>query len=718
MNKNTETRSWARRHRTALAVIGTVLALLIAAIVLFDWNMLRGPIARRVTAETGRSFAINGDLDVRLSMRPTVTANDLVLGNTAWSKEPTMAHARSLAVQIDLWQLFKGHVVLPLVALDAPRVLLERNEKGQGNWAFDLKPRTTRPDSEGVDIVTLRVDDGLVRYLDPRLKSDVTIKAHSKASDADTRHSRLVIDADGRYQNQPLAVAGEIGSVTDLQQTLARGQRPYPVVARGHIGPTRVSADGTITNLREFSGLDANFSIAGRSLAELYPLIGVPLPATPAYSVRGNLKHSGEIWDLSRIAGKVGNSDLNGEFKVDRGQKPQFIQANLSSRRLDLKDLSGFLGARDEQSGQTIAVPGSKVLPQNTFNVEKLKVANADVHLKGHRIQTEKLPLDDFEAHMLLKDGVVTLNPLNFGVAGGDLRSTVKLDSNLEPFRTQADIKVRKLELKRLVPKLDLGEKASVGLVGGWAKLDMRGDSVARMAGSANGDIALLMHGGSTSKLIMRLANLDVANSLAILLTGDEQIDIRCAVADFEAKQGNLITRTLVLDTEKSVVKGEGTIDLKNEQLDMRLRSDPKDISLAALRGPIVLSGPLGKPNVRPSLPQPTGRVAVAAALATISPPLALLPLIELGGAEDTPCAALLKNPRKAGKQLQEQEKARAPGGKGTASDPAERQGTWNRTPTGTPTPAPAPTSTPKTKVTPAPATTKPKVTPTAAGGK
>ncbi|GAA5786156.1 AsmA family protein [Chitiniphilus shinanonensis] len=704
--------NWFYRHRIALAVTGTVLALLVAAIALFDWNLLRGPIARRVTAETGRSFAINGDLDVRLSLRPTVTAHDLVLGNAAWSHERTMAHARSLTVQLDLWPLLKGRVVLPQLVLDTPRVLLERNAKGQGNWAFDLKPREAEKDDQGVQIGMLRVQDGLVRYLDPQLKSDVTVKANSRTAGTDTRQSRLLIDAAGRYQDLPLAITGEIGSVTDLQQTLAENRRPYPIAAQGRIGATRVAADGSIANLRQFSGLDANFALSGRSLAELYPLLGVPLPATPAYSVKGHLQHSGEVWDLSHIAGKVGNSDLNGRFKVDRGQQPQFIQADLTSRRLDLKDLSGFLGARDEQSGKTVAVPGSKVLPQNTLNVEKLKVANADVRLKGHRIQTEKLPLDDFEAHLLLKDGVVTLNPLNFGVAGGDLRSTVKLDSNLEPFRTQADVKVRKLQLKRLVPKLDLGEKASVGLVGGWARLDMRGDSVARMAASADGDIALLMHGGSTSKLIMRLANLDVANSLGILLTGDEQIDIRCAVADFEAKDGNLLARTLVLDTEKSVVKGEGTIDLKREQLDLRLRSDPKDISLAALRGPIVLSGPLAKPSVRPSLPQPTGRVAVAAALATISPPLALLPLIELGGAEDTPCAALLKNPRKAGKQLQDKERA-APGAKGTASDPAERQGTWNRTPTGTPTPTPAPAL--KSEA-PGKALAKPKVTPTAEG--
>ncbi|UXY15348.1 AsmA family protein [Chitiniphilus purpureus] len=677
--------SWARRHRTGLAVGGGLLAVLVIVWIVFDWNMLRGPIAKRVSAATGRTFAINGDLDVALALRPRVTAHDLVLGNAPWSREPTMVRVRRLTVELDLWRLLTGERVLPLLAVEAPQVLLERNPRGQGNWMFEDRAAREPDQGEPWRIEALRIAQGRLRYLDPQRRSDVTVLADSTAPDADTRDSRLGIRADGRYEALPLSLRGEIGSVMQLQQTLAEGRQPYPVRARGRIGATQVYADGTVRDLRQFDGLAVSFALSGRSLGELYPLIGVPLPATPAYSVEGELRHNGLVWHLTRIAGKVGASDLGGEFRVDRGQKPQFVQADLVSRRLDLKDLSGFIGARDAQSGKTIAVPGSRVLPQTPFNVEKMRTANADVHLKGRRIQTARLPLDDFEAHLVIKDGVATLDPLNFGVAGGDVRSTIRLDSTVRPIRTRADLKVRRLKLTELMPKLDLGERATTGLLGGWAKLDMRGNAVAGMLGSADGDVALLMHGGSTSKLLMRLANLDVANTLGILLTGDEQIEIRCMVADFEARQGKLLARTLVLDTEKQVIRGEGQIDLKNEQIDLRLRARPKDISLAALRGPIVLSGPLGKPQVRPSLPQPTGRTAIAAALAAVAPPLALLPLIDLGGAEDTPCAALLKNPRAAGKAEQAGKADAAPQpparARTTPTGIQERRGTWNRAP-------------------------------------
>src|SRR5687767_3908161 len=51
-----------------------LLALLVALFVWwFDWNMLKPFVERRVEAQTGREFHIDGDLDVDLSMAPKIT---------------------------------------------------------------------------------------------------------------------------------------------------------------------------------------------------------------------------------------------------------------------------------------------------------------------------------------------------------------------------------------------------------------------------------------------------------------------------------------------------------------------------------------------------------------------------------------------------------------------------------------------------------------------
>src|SRR5471032_2019038 len=110
-------------HRSLKWVGGFFLGLtvlLVLAVAFIDWNWLRDPIARKVSSSTGRSFAINGDLDVHLSLRPRIVANDIVLGNAAWSREPGMAEIKRLDFRIDILKLLDARVAFPEMALSEP----------------------------------------------------------------------------------------------------------------------------------------------------------------------------------------------------------------------------------------------------------------------------------------------------------------------------------------------------------------------------------------------------------------------------------------------------------------------------------------------------------------------------------------------------------------------------------------------------------------------
>ena len=61
-----------RRH--PLLAVGTLVALLIVLLILiWDWNWFKRPIERRVSAATGRTFHIDGDLSVKLAWQPRIT---------------------------------------------------------------------------------------------------------------------------------------------------------------------------------------------------------------------------------------------------------------------------------------------------------------------------------------------------------------------------------------------------------------------------------------------------------------------------------------------------------------------------------------------------------------------------------------------------------------------------------------------------------------------
>jgi len=626
--------------------------LIATGVYLFEWNMLRGPIVKRVEAATGRTFAINGDLNVRLARTPRITVDGLVLGNAAWAKEPRMAEIARVDFTIDPLALWRGRIVLPELRVSEARVLLEKNVDGTANWVFDDTKDESRDPPE---IGALVLDRASVTYRDPAIKTDFATDI-STVGAGEKDAGMLKVTGRGRVKNLQGTIDGVVGSVL----TLSSAEQPYPIRMRAVVGATRAQVNGTLLDPLHLKGEELNFVLEGADLAQLFPIVGVPLPPTPPYKLSGHLNHKGDLWTFRKFAGRVGNSDLAGDFAVDRAQKPQLITADLVSRNLDLKDLGGFVGTdRGTAKASPKPPPADRVLPQEPFSLEKLRVANANVKFRGERVITEKLPLEKITATLKLNDGVLTLEPLNFGVAGGNLVSQIRMDARQPVIMTRADVAVKQLRLEKLFPDLKLSQ-ASAGVITGRVKLDTAGNSVAKMMAEADGDAAVMMDGGSVSELLVRLINLDVANAIPRLLTGDRQLPVRCMVTHLKGVDGDFKVQTLVLDTGKAVVTGTGGVDFVNEGLDLKLVSKSKGFSLAALRGPINVKGTFKDPKVGPALPQAIGRGAAAVALGWATGGIgALIPLIDLGGAKDTDCAALIQEAGGAGAVPQRVQSAR-----------------------------------------------------------
>ena len=629
----------SRTPRNIFIGLALVVALVGVAIHVFEWNMLRPMIAQQVETMTGRRFAINGDLHVQLATEPVISAERLVFGNAPWSAQPDMIRLDRFEFRLRLWPLLHGKVEIPQVTLTRPWVLIEQGADGHGNWEFDRlrQSQDEKPSERTVRVGHVDIRDGELQVDMPAEKISLRAEFSAKQG-ANEDEGRIAAHGTGTFRSLPFDVTGEGGAVLSLRDAT----NPYPVKAQGRIGDTRFSADGTVTDVRTFRGMDIRFTLAGANLAELYPILKLPLPPTPAYRLAGTLEHEAQEWRFSRFTGKIGSSDIGGDWAIDLGRKPRYITADLTSKRLDLADLSGVIGARNE-SGKSVEPKGDKVLPQNPINLDKLRIANADVHFRGEQIVNAKVPLDDLDARLRLEDGKLTLDPLAVGVADGKVRLHLDMDTTRDPVHTNAYFSASRLRLTRLLPALGDNKRVNTGLVGGRASLAMSGNSVARMLGSADGNAAFIMSGGEISKLLLRLANLDIANLVPIVLAGDKPVPVNCMVAELKSNDGKAKVDSFVLDTQKQLVKGSGDADFGAEKLDLKLDVQPKDISLVSLRGPIDIRGTFKKPAVRPEVAEPSLRTAAAIALGFVTPPLALLPLVEIGTAEDAPCAQLIR---------------------------------------------------------------------------
>ncbi len=66
---------------------------------------------------------------------------------------------------------------------------------------------------------------------------------------------------------------------------------------------------------------------------------------------------------------------------------------------------------------------------------------------------------------------------------------------------------------------------------------------------TASGNTFVVMSGGEMSDLLVRLAGLNVARALGVLVRGDRPITIRCALLDLHGKNGEMGVQRLIFDT-------------------------------------------------------------------------------------------------------------------------------------------------------------------------
>jgi AsmA protein len=142
---------------------------------------------------------------------------------------------------------------------------------------------------------------------------------------------------------------------------------------------------------------------------------------------------------------------------------------------------------------------------------------------------------------------------------------------------------------------------------------------------------------------MMEKAGLHLWEILELKMAGDRQVTLRCAVAGFDVKQGNMQANVLIFDTGVTTIIGAGSIDLGEEKLDLTLNQKTKFTSPLALRSPIYVRGSFARPSVTVD----KGRVAVralgAVALGLVNPLLALIPLIDAGPGKDSDCGELVR---------------------------------------------------------------------------
>jgi uncharacterized protein involved in outer membrane biogenesis len=619
---------------------GAVLILFVALALFFTFglNLLKGPITRAVSDATGRELVIEGRLGPVWSwVHPRIRAEGVSFANADWGKADYLLSAEAIEASISVFPLLAGRVVLPEVHLQGAELSLEQDAEGRKNWILKDDPEKQKQESR-LHVKQLTVDEGRLRWED-------AWREHSFVADLSTDDTGIAFSGEGTYSGMPLKAKGHTGHVLALRDE----STPFPISGEIKIGNTAATLEGTLTGLVGFKGIDLNFKqLSGKTMEDLYWIIGLAFPDTSPYKLSGRLIRTNGMWKFEKFAGKVGESDLAGTLQVDTGgngeKKRPFMHGDLTSKVLNFADLGPLVGTNQPREG-------GGVLPDAPFNVDRWESVDADVRLKAGTIKRpEQLPIENLSTRWQLRDKVLSFNPLDFGIAGGKLAGTVKVDGNKEPVRGDVTMRVRQLQLAKLFPTIKQAQ-GSIGDLNGLIELSGSGDSVGKLLGSANGKIGIYMDEGKISRFLMELVALDLWDAARVKLKGDQEIDIRCVIADFGVKGGVAQTNAFVFDTTVVNIGGNGTVNLKTEEMNLTLKPEPKDRGVGSLRTPLHIKGTFSEPDIGPDMGKLAARGAGTIVMGIINPLLAILPLIEEGKGKDSNCGELIAQATKSGKQ-------------------------------------------------------------------
>jgi len=664
-------RSWLRWLSRIVAGLCVALFAMWAILYVTKGRFLRGPFERIVGAQLHRIVKTRGEFQLYFDpFELKFVAEGLTVANPDYATKPFLIRADRIEARIASLSLFREKWRIRQLALANAALDLEWDKPHRRNsWTFS--------ENKGGKPLTLPVVDRAVlsgttlRYRDPRLQvlADLTFQT---IRSADARIGSAVrFTGDGQVRATPFTLAG---AMLSPDETVQRGRNKLTVraIAAGNV----IDMRGTLPSLAALEDVPLQMAARGRNLARLLEIIGVAVPDTRRYALTSQLILHEDEYRFTGMRGRFGDSDLAGRFTVHNIEPRVNVEAQLTTRQLDIVDAAPFIGynpdliAAKGAAGAIETVRGTpRLLPDAALRIEALRAFDAGLQWHVDAVRSRTVPLSDIDLRLSLDNSLLKLTPITFTMARGRVTSDVTIDARVRPVRTTYDIRLLPTPISQLLAGFGAIEAGTTGTVKGRAQLVGDGDSVRDSLATARGRIAFVLPSGTFWMRNVQLIELDLGVFLQRMLQDKlkQPVRINCGLVAFTVKDGLAEADPILIDTTKNVITGRGGFSFRDEQISLAIRADAKKFSLFSGQSPVGLGGYFGAPAIKPLSPQLFSRAGVGLGLAMLAPPAALLAFVDPGDAKAAACGPVLAGARASAQRVssggprRDLEKARAP---------------------------------------------------------
>ncbi|MCK5444286.1 MAG: AsmA family protein [Rhodospirillaceae bacterium] len=579
-----------------LGVIGVlVVALavgLIVALKSIDFNQYKGEIVAQVKAQTGRDLQIAGDLDLSISLSPSLKVQGVKFANASWGTRPQMLLLENLEAQVNLLALLTGDIEVNYIVLSGLDIFLETDAKGRANWEISTQAPTDDDATTAAvpmpKVHDVRLENVRLTYKNGVQKSEFSVNIPNMNFGVADSSAPIQTTLQANLNGVDVDVSAKLGSLKQFEN-IATASFP----ARIEVKATGFKAllDGGLRITKGAINPDFTISTDVSDMATLAKLSGVALPPVSTLQLAANLKGSANKFSLSAIEAKIGDSDISGDVSINLATKRPSVEGKLASMLLDINQITGSNSAAPKKKTK----PGDKVFSPDPLGFAALGLADVKLSYSAKKLKADVLSLEDFSTTVELKASRLKIDPLSLKIGTGSIKMRASVDGAVKKPKITVRLSARGVDAGKLLKEFGLGEVMTLKVD---SEVDLKGAGISVKAIMANlsGSARIVGHEGRLNDKVIAAISTGFTDALPWASRADANA-INCVVAHFPIKSGIATAKTLLFDTNGMTVSGSGNANLKTETLNLMLAPEAKNVSLGSFAVPFKLTGAFSQPS-------------------------------------------------------------------------------------------------------------------------
>ena len=401
-----------------------------------DLSEHRETIAREASKLAGRDISFNGDLDIDLSLSPSIVVSEVAVANADWASAPHMLTVGRFEAAIELLPLLRGAIHIPHLYVDGIRASLETDQAGTGNWILQTADGVDQAEQASAPPAKLQlpwfgdlnIADVELVYHDGQTGRQIASRLEHARISADDPKAPTVLDIVGLIDGEPFEVNGTVA----LPGVFARDSIHVPLELHAAILDLTLDAGGLITGTADSPGIQLNVEAAATDLNRMRSVFGDVIPV--AKPVQLDIKVEGDpgrpvAFELNAVAGK---GVLDAQMILHRGGPRPVLSGEVKLDDLDVTTLWANLLAdrpgEDDKADSNAPTNDATALGQ-AIDLAWLGQFDADVSLAANNIKLPQLRIKALQGRFLVDDRRLVLDETKLDTDAGSADLELELNA-------------------------------------------------------------------------------------------------------------------------------------------------------------------------------------------------------------------------------------------------------------------------------------------------